>query len=118
MENMSSFRQTKLAITLRSFAKGFIFLKLFLKCGSIATSNSIPHIPKQAFLKVILLNIMKTIVKLKFDLKLADKDPSLAMMYWLNKFHKTPIGARFIIASKNCSSKPLSGMISKIFNAF
>ena len=36
-------------------------------------------------------------------------------MYWLPKFHKTPIGVRFIIASKNCSAKPLSDVISKIF---
>ena len=36
-------------------------------------------------------------------------------MYWLPKLHKTPIGDRYIIASKNCSTKPLSSVISKIF---
>ena len=36
-------------------------------------------------------------------------------MYWLPKVHKTPIGARFLIVSENCSTKPLSGAISKIF---
>ena len=36
-------------------------------------------------------------------------------MYWLHKFHKTPVGARLIIVFKNCSSKPLSGVISKNF---
>ena len=36
-------------------------------------------------------------------------------MYWLPKLHKAPIGARFINASKNCSTKPLSVVISKTF---
>ena len=36
-------------------------------------------------------------------------------MYWLTKMHKTPIGARFIVASKNCSTKPLSDVTSKVF---
>ena len=36
-------------------------------------------------------------------------------MYCFPKFHKTPIGDRFIIASKNFGTKPLSGIISKVF---
>ena len=36
-------------------------------------------------------------------------------MYCFPKLHKTPIGDRFIIASKNCCTKPLSSVISKIF---
>ena len=36
-------------------------------------------------------------------------------MYWLLKMHKTPIGAIFIVASKNFSTKPLSDVISKVF---
>ena len=31
------------------------------------------------------------------------------------KFHKTPIKFRFIVASNNCSTKPLSNAISKAF---
>ena len=63
IENTSLIRQAKLAITLRLFAKSFIFLKYFLKWGSKATSNLIPHIQKHAFVKMILLKIMKTIAK-------------------------------------------------------
>ena len=36
-------------------------------------------------------------------------------MYCLPKMYKTPIGPRFIVASKSCSTKPLSSTISKIF---
>ena len=39
-------------------------------------------------------------------------------MYWLLKLHKIPIEARFIIAFKNCSTKPLSGVFSKSFKCF
>ena len=36
-------------------------------------------------------------------------------MYWLPKMHKTPVGARFIVASYYCITNPLSDTISKIF---
>ena len=36
-------------------------------------------------------------------------------MYWFPKISKTSIGARFITASKNCSTKLLSGVTSKNF---
>ena len=44
-----------------------------------------------------------------------DKDHTLPSMYWLPKLHKNPTKARFIIASKFCSTKPLSQAVSKIF---
>ena len=36
-------------------------------------------------------------------------------MYWLPKILKTPVGARFIVASYYCSTNPLSDTISKNF---
>ena len=36
-------------------------------------------------------------------------------MYWTPKMHKTPSGNRFIIASKHCSTKPLSKAVSGAF---
>ena len=36
-------------------------------------------------------------------------------MYWLPKILKTPVGARFIVASYYCSTNPLSDTISKTF---
>ena len=35
-------------------------------------------------------------------------------MYWLPKMYKIPIGPRFIVTSKNCSTKPLFDVISKV----
>ena len=40
---------------------------------------------------------------------------TLPIMYWIPKLHKTPTGARFIIAAKKCSIKPLSKAISRVF---
>ena len=51
----------------------------------------------------------------RFDLNIAELDKSLPIMYWLPKMHKTPVGARFIVASYYCSTNPLSDTISKIF---
>ena len=36
-------------------------------------------------------------------------------MYWFLKIHKNPVGFRFIIASKNCRTKPVTQVVSKIF---
>ena len=36
-------------------------------------------------------------------------------MYWIPKLHKSRVGSRFIIVSKNCSTKPLSKAASNVF---
>ena len=36
-------------------------------------------------------------------------------MYWLPKMHKTPISLKFFVASKTCSTKALSDIVSKVF---
>ena len=50
-----------------------------------------------------------------FDLSITGLDKLLPILYWLPKMHKTPIGARFIVASNYCSTKPLSDTTSKLF---
>ena len=48
-------------------------------------------------------------------MNITELDKSLPIMYWLPKILKTPVGARFIVASYYCSTNPLSNTISKIF---
>ena len=48
-------------------------------------------------------------------LKVSPQDQNLPIMYWMPKMHKNPTGARFIVASKHCSTKPVSKAISSIF---
>ena len=51
----------------------------------------------------------------KFGLKLDEKSKSLPIMYMSPKMHKSPIGFRFIVASKVCSTKPLTEVVSRVF---
>ena len=51
----------------------------------------------------------------RLNLEVKDEDNKLPLMYWLPKLHKKPTKARFIIASKHCSTKPLSKAISSVF---
>ena len=44
-----------------------------------------------------------------------DKELDLPIMYWTPKMHKTPTGKRFIIASKQCSTKKISTAVSLVF---
>ena len=51
----------------------------------------------------------------KFGLETTEQDKCLPIMYWIPKMHKTPVDARFIIASAKCSTKPLSKAVTKVF---
>ena len=62
---------------------------------------------------VILNNV---ILGEKIGLKIDDTIKKLPSMYWIPKMHKTPIGARFIVASKTCSTKPISKAVSNVFS--
>ena len=52
----------------------------------------------------------------RMKLKVEKRNESLPSMYWMPKMHKNPTGQRFIIASKFCSTKPLSKSISRVFS--
>ena len=46
---------------------------------------------------------------------LDERSRSLPSIYWMPKMHYTPCRKRFIIASAQCSTKPLSKVVSKLF---
>ena len=46
---------------------------------------------------------------------LTEKEKDLPCMYWIPKMHKTPVKHRFIVASKTCSTKPISKAVSNAF---
>ena len=50
-----------------------------------------------------------------FDLNITGLDKLLPILYQLPKIYKTPQGAKFIVASNYCSTKPLSGTTLKLF---
>ena len=51
----------------------------------------------------------------RLKLSIGSKDKSLPIMYQIPKLHKNPVESRFIIASKNFSTKPLSKTLSNVF---
>ena len=53
-----------------------------------------------------------------FNLPVVEESKKLPHIYWTPKLHKNPIEFRFIIAAPNCSIKPLSKAITKIFRLF
>ena len=48
-------------------------------------------------------------------MNVTDKELDLPAMYWIPKNHKQPTGKRFIIASKQCSTKQISTAVSNVF---
>ena len=51
----------------------------------------------------------------RLKLSNVSKDKSLPIVYWIPKLHKNPVGSRFIIASKNRSTKVLSKAVTNVF---
>ena len=51
----------------------------------------------------------------KLGFQINNNEKELPSMYWIPKLHKNPVGKRFIIASKTCSTKKLSKSISSVF---
>ena len=51
----------------------------------------------------------------RLGLEVEDKESDLPSMYWIPKMHKNPPGARFIIASKQCSTKKISKSVPSAF---
>ena len=54
-------------------------------------------------------------LKSQFSLTVKNNMKTLPTPYWLPKMHKTPIGSRFIIASKSCTVKELSKKVTAAF---
>ena len=57
-------------------------------------------------------------LKQKFNITVGDDMSTLPDIYWIPKLHKNPVKFRFIIASKQCTTKSLSKDVSSIFSLF
>ena len=54
----------------------------------------------------------------KLGFKTLEANKALSIMYWMPKMHYTPSRARFIVASAQCSTKPISNVTSKLYKKF
>ena len=92
--------------------KSFYISKILNEVGINTISNPTYKVCNDS--KDEIINNNTTFLQ-KFDLKITDQQKCLPIMYWIPKMHKNPVGCRFIIASKKCSTKPLTEVVSKIF---
>ena len=89
------------------------YVEVILKEVGILSSPSDTYADTQKSREEIIDDNLQYSKHLK--LKPDDKDLDLPVMYWTPKMHKNPSGARFIIASKHCSTKALSKAVSSAF---
>ena len=92
--------------------KRHYILRILEEIGFLGTPTPTYNITKR-HPEEIIFNNFEICRRLKIET--TENLRSLPIMYWMPKLHKTPTGARFIIASKTCSYKPLSKTISSIF---
>ena len=90
------------------------YVEVILKEIGVNTTPSETYSPAQKSKDEIIFDNIEYSKRLKLQLN-EEKDSVLPVMYWTPKMHKNPSGCRFIIASKNCSTKPLSKAVSSAF---
>ena len=106
----------KAANNVSFICKRFYVLTLLREVGLIGSINPTYKQVDSSKNEIISSHIDK--LKTTYKLTVNSENKDLPSIYWLPKMHKTPIGHRFIIASKKCSIKPLSKNISNIFKIF
>ena len=65
---------------------------------------------------VIIRKHVKVLSKYKFASP-SEKQEDLPQIYWIPKLHKNPIKSRFIAGSRTCTTKRLSGLLTKCLQA-
>ena len=89
-----------------------ILKELGLIGSSSSTYTSIDDTPEN----IIQLHAQE--LKEQFNIVVEQDMMTLPDIYWLPKLHKNPVGFRFIIASKRCTTKKLSKYTSSAFTLF
>ena len=79
------------------------YVEVILKeIGHLGNGNSTYEKTPKNLSEVVEENVMYSE---RLGLEVEDREKDLPSMYWIPKMHKDPPGARFIIASKQCSTK-------------
>ena len=97
--------------------KRFYAEKLLKEMGFLGNDNPTYTIYQRRNIQTVIKNKEKEI-KTKFKRSICKEMKSLPTAYWTPKMHKKPVGARFIIASKQCVTKEISKDIASLFKLF
>ena len=107
----------KAANNIAFICKKYYAEKLLKEMGLLGSSNPSYAIYHRKKVKTVITSKVKEI-KTKFKLSVSPDMNKLPTVYWTPKMHKKPVGARFIIASKECVTKELSKDIASLFKLF
>lgn len=89
------------------------YVEVILKeIGEIGPGNSTYEKIDKNAVEIVEENVMYS---KHLGLEVEDREKDLPSMYWIPKMHKDPPGARFIIASKQCSTKKISKSVSSAY---
>ena len=89
------------------------YVEVILKeIGHLGNGNSTYEKSSKNVADIVEENVMYSE---RLGLEVEDGEKDLPSMYWIPKMHKDPPGARFIIASKQCSTKKISKSVSSAF---
>ena len=97
-----------------SFICKRFYAKILLKEFGILGTSSKTYEKLSTSLDSVINSTIKDI-KSNFSIKTEESMKKLPSAYWLPKMHKSPIGSRFIIASKECTTKKLSKLVTAAF---
>ena len=89
------------------------YVEVILKeIGHLGNGNNTYEKTQKNLSEIVEENVMYS---KRLGLEVEDREKDLPSMYWIPKMHKDPPGARFIIASKQCSTKKISKSVSSAF---
>ena len=107
----------KAANNIAFICKKYYAEKLLKEMGLLGRSNPSYAIYHRKKVKTVITSKVKEI-KTKFKLSVSPDMNKLPTVYWTPKMHKNPVGARFIIASRQCVTKELSKDVASLFKLF
>ena len=102
----------KAANNVSIICKKFYVEKLLDEVGLFQSNPTYTEVTNKTVSEVIFENSEYT---KRLGMETEEEDETLPIMYWTPKMHKTPSGARYIIASKTCSTKKISKSVSNAF---
>ena len=102
----------KAANNIAIICKKYYVETILKEIGHIGAGNSTYEKIDKSKQEIIEENVMYAE---RSGFEVEEKEKELPIMYWIPKMHKNPSAARFIIASKLCSTKQISKAVSNAF---
>mgnify|MGYP001792462320 CR=1 FL=1 len=107
----------KAANNVAFICKRFYAMILLKELGLLGVPNPTYNIFHRKNLQTVIRTKVKE-VKTNFKMAVSPDMKKLPNVYWTPKMHKTPVGARFIVASKECVTKEISKDVASLFKLF